>query len=245
MIRDRRDLEEKARPLLAQEQFQAAVDLFQAARSRHELPEWTTAIDQRTREIRSSAEEIYRPAKEKAKGSADATRALRERVQKWGIAELIADLPEIPAPPAPPERPWTPLLTKGFEAFRGGSTTAWKFVDGALVRQPTGDDALQTRATIEDGELRIRFEVNGGSGMFFAVRQGSGETPFVASIPTAELRTMKPGPHEVIFVCKGPSVSATLDGQPRTVTEGKAKSGTLQFNAEADTGLRILSIDVR
>jgi antitoxin component HigA of HigAB toxin-antitoxin module len=95
LARDRAELEEKVRALVAKEQFQAAIDEYDKVRKLHAEPEWNGVNDQRVRQIRDSAHELFR--KEKAKAvTPDQVRALRERVQKWGMKMIIADLPPEP-----------------------------------------------------------------------------------------------------------------------------------------------------
>lgn len=96
LARDRAALEERVRALVAKERFQAAIDEYDNVRKLHAEPEWNGVNDQRVRQIRDSAHELFRKEKPKAV-TADQVRALRERVQKWGMRALIADLP--PEPP--------------------------------------------------------------------------------------------------------------------------------------------------
>lgn len=234
--RDRADVDGQVRALTAKEQFQAAVDVAQSAKKRHDLPEWATLMDQRIREIRTSAEALYRPAKEQAK-TANEIRALRERVQKWGMQEFIADLPDVP------ERPWTTLMT-GIESFRNQGE-GWKFADGALTKPSEKSSAIQTKNPFEDLEMRIRFEISGGNMLWFNFRQGAGDTPWNLYWHAQTIPPLVGGVRELIVVCNGDSVTATLDGKPIPVKPGTARKGMLQLNTSVDSGLRILSIETR
>jgi len=96
LARDRVALEERVRALVAKERFQAAIDEYDNVRKLHAEPEWNGVNDQRVRQIRDSAHELFRKEKPKAV-TADQVRVFRERVQKWGMKALIADLPpELP-----------------------------------------------------------------------------------------------------------------------------------------------------
>jgi len=96
LARDRAALEERVRALVAKERFQAAIDEYDNVRKLHAEPEWNGVNDQRVRQIRDSAHELFRKEKPKAV-TADQVRVFRERVQKWGMKALIADLPpELP-----------------------------------------------------------------------------------------------------------------------------------------------------
>lgn len=241
VARDRAELDDRVRALLAQEKFQPAIDHAQSVRSRHDVPEWTPAVDQKIREIRATAEAIFRPAKEKARqGTVAELQAFRERVQAWGIVELIADLP------TPEDRPWKSILGPGLECLRGRGGGGWSLDNGVLVKNPGKDDAAQTTATFDDAEVRIRFEIAPkSSNLWFGARQGGGQTSFEVRFNNVALQELGPGIHEILFVCQGPDVTATLDGKPAPVSKGNARAGCLQFNGHQDSHLRIHSIEVR
>jgi hypothetical protein len=60
-----------------------------------------------------------------------------------------------------------------------------------------------------------------------------------------QARSLSASEHELVFVCSGESVTATLDGKPCTLEiEGNPKRGYLQFGAVGGA-VRILSIDLR
>lgn len=240
VTRDRADLDEKVRAFLAQEKYQAAVDHAQAAKSRHDVPEWAPAVEQKIRDIRSTAQEAYRPAKEKAlRGSAADLEAFRTRVQTWGMADLIADLPTLQ------DRPWKSILGPGPETLRSRGE-GWTFQNGALVKLPSPENAAQTQATFDDAELRIRFEIDaGGSLVWFAARQSGEGTSSDVRLNNQDLAAVSAGLHELLFLCNGPTVTATLDGKPVSVRQGTSRSGCLQFNAHHDMRIRIHSIEMR
>ena len=94
-----------------------------------------------------------------------------------------------------------------------------------------------------DVEIRIRFEAANAYRIRFSLRQGMPEEAFDA---TQDLEKTPPGPHEVVFLCRGDAITATFDGQPFPVKAGKARRGLLQFNTAPPTSrLRILAIDIR
>jgi hypothetical protein len=112
---DLAQLEAKAKPLAAAEDFGAAVRVYEEARERHPETEWRTAVGGRIRELHDAAARLYAPLREKAldarKRKADAeVAAAKARVARWGRADLKQDLEQalaavVDAPPPPPPPP--------------------------------------------------------------------------------------------------------------------------------------------
>jgi hypothetical protein len=97
------------------------------------------------------------------------------------------------------------------------------------------------REQFGDGELRIRFEATGLETLRFAVRQG-GDGAVSAYI---ESSAYDGKPHDLVFVCSGETVQATLDGRPLDLERvGRPLRGHLQFNYTGKS-LRVLSIETR
>jgi hypothetical protein len=238
------DLDARVRPLLAAEDFKSAEVLLEEAGKRREGPDWTPAVDAKLRQVRETAAKLFATLKA---GAVDAPsrQALRERIQKWGLPEFSVE-PEPPPPPPPvDDRPWTSMIPKGPQSLRGEGHGGWRLENGVLHKLPV-DSAAQTRMEIADGEIRVRFEVAKATSLWFAVRQGSGETPHEARQDAPELQALGTTPHEIVFVCKGDAVTATLDGRPLAVKPGKARSGLLQFNSSPPgSELRILALEFR
>jgi hypothetical protein len=80
--------------------------------------------------------------------------------------------------------------------------------------------------------------------LYFSVRQEA-DGRYMVTWSTEQIRALKGRPHELIFVCRGESVSATLDGQSVPVEPtGRPREGHLQFSATSP-GLRVFSIEYR
>jgi hypothetical protein len=170
-------------------------------------------------------------------------RALSDaEIQKLFVEGSQGIIAEIASPPAPViGKPWRPLFDgKTAQALRPNGS--WKFDNGALAYIPGTDDAAQTAEEFSDAELRIRFEAQGLTRLWFSFRQGPGAGCGLALDDL--LKSLDSKPHELIFTGKGEQVTATLDGKPVPLAGIPAKSGVLQFNA-AGKLCRILSLEVR
>ena len=140
-------------------------------------------------------------------------------------------------------RPWRALFDgKTLGCLR--NKTGWLVENGAMAKAPGPPDAAQTVEVFGDAELRIRFECEGLEGLFFSVRQNVTGGNAVRW-ERHELQPLEGRPHDLVIVCRGADVNATLDGLPVPVRERtSSRSGVLQFNGVGKT-LRILSLEVR
>jgi hypothetical protein len=176
-----------------------------------------------------------------ARGVIDEVR-LYDRALSPVEMRALAEGRPAPAPrPAPDARPWTALA---LEKFVG---PGFRMENGVLAKIPTIDAATRSPTDHADVEFRIRFEFGAPGYTFFAVRQGGGGS-YVAQWPKSVVERMPPGERELVFVCKGDAVAATLDGQPQPIErwgDGVVKAGALQFNTTLGAELRIKSIEVR
>ena len=250
VARDLAELDGRVRGFLKDDAFRAAVVVLQDAAARREGPDWTPAVDALQRQVHDAARQRYRTLKAaaveaQARRAAAEVQTFREKVTQWGFADLIADLDTLPPPPE--ERPWTSLLSAGLAVLRGTGDGSWTFENGALVKNPKIDNAAQTQRGFDDGEIRVRFETPDASLVWFGVRQGRGGAAFEFALDFNADKSLGPGPHELIFTCQGPVVTATHNGRPIAARRaGTAREGLLQFNsAPPATNLRILAIDVR
>ena len=94
------------------EAFHAALVDLEASRTRYTAADWTSAVDQKSREVRELATRLYGPLLEKAldarrKGAEEEITRAEERLARWGLEDLSADLaralaqvPNVPAAPA-------------------------------------------------------------------------------------------------------------------------------------------------
>ena len=92
------------------EEFKRVFDLLEKARGRHEEESWRRGIEGRVTALRQKVDAQFAVLREfaaEAKDAAERTR-LRERVAKWGMTDLAAELEKIladvTAPPPPPPR---------------------------------------------------------------------------------------------------------------------------------------------
>jgi hypothetical protein len=139
--------------------------------------------------------------------------------------------------------------TKGDALFDGKTlscldtecTADWKVEKGAIVNAKSDYGNGQSRDDFSDGILRFRFEITSAQEINFAVRQGPG-AQYLVTFGKSECAALVGKAHELVFVCDGNSVTATLDGKAATVkTTGQARSGRFKFQVDHGV-LRVLGI---
>jgi hypothetical protein len=143
--------------------------------------------------------------------------------------------------------PWRPIFDGKSNGFLVTLAAQVWFVDnGALTRDTSKpDQAAQTREDYGDGEFRFRFTAEKTSGFFFTIRQAGGGACRVAySKPMAD--ALSAGPHELVFNCRGTTISATLDGAsvPVSVDGTLLPRGRIQFNC-SEGSFRLLAVEMR
>jgi tRNA A-37 threonylcarbamoyl transferase component Bud32 len=168
--------------------------------------------------------------------------AARKGIAEFDQIELMGTSPE-----TSPE-PWRSIFDgKTMDTFVREGPATWHLENGLLVHDTTvpGNNAMQTRTSFRDADVRVRFDVvQDMDNFWFAIRQGA-DGSYSAGWWREEVRALRGRPHDLIFVCRGETVSATLDGQTVPVeARGRPREGPLQFDASAP-GLRIFSIDYR
>jgi hypothetical protein len=128
---------------------------------------------------------------------------------------------------------WKPIFDgQSLQAFSQGIENAWRVQNGVLVHDNGVDNACQTANDFGDGDIRFRFELKGVGKISFTVRQDGTGGAYALLIDGGEIAGLQGGDHELIFSCRGDSVTATLDGKPRPVERrGRPRSGRIQFNA--------------
>ena len=149
-------------------------------------------------------------------------------------------------PPAPPgvadARVWRQLFDgKSLDCLLRQGFNGWRVENNALVNTGPEKNAAQTDLEIEDGSLRVRFEIKDAQYAHFTIRQGE-QNGYAVTFDRSQVAAMNGKPQELIFVCRGDDVSATLNGQPTTVTAGKTRNGRLQFYASHGV-IRIFSLE--
>ncbi|HEX7898598.1 MAG TPA: hypothetical protein VF950_12610 [Planctomycetota bacterium] len=243
-------LDDQARPLLARESFKAAADVYEAARNRHPDAQWKALLDGKAAEARKEAQRLFDTLKAQAAearkvGKMDQVKALQTRVAAWGLSDLTAAL-EAHLASIPEGRPWVSIFDgRNADFLNPTDLRTWQLQGGVLTQKIEKAGAAQSSGTWGDGDIRFRFEVGNASFMGLAVRQ-SATGMYGVMLDGAQIGALPPGPHEVIFVCRGLSVTATFDGKPVKVEmpQGPSPAGHLQFNS-SDGPLRILAIDFR
>jgi hypothetical protein len=111
-------LEAELKPVREKEAYREVSRLLEAARARHEGPEWGKGIDLRLRELELEVERLFAAAREEAvqakrKGENERVTRTRERVARWGLEARSAALEQAlaavtPDPPAPSAKPPDP-----------------------------------------------------------------------------------------------------------------------------------------
>ncbi len=140
---------------------------------------------------------------------------------------------------------WRPVFDgRTLDWMKRESRVAWKVAGGVLCSVEGQSDAAQTQETFGDGEFRARFEVTGAQYLQFSVRQGS-PGQYRAAFEGPALQALEGRPHEIVFTCRGDSVTARLDGKPlELASSGNPRRGSFQFNGKGGT-VRILSLEFR
>jgi hypothetical protein len=174
-VRDQRsaDLEavrEQMRAPYLREEFKRARELVEQARARRADPEWADEIARLLSEIHAAAERLYGPLKEKSmdaarRGAAEDVKTHVERVAKWGLEDLSADLTlaisaatPAPHPPPLPASPDARLYAVRWEtavalAARRDYPAAVTSIESALP--PLKEDAVKAEAAQDVEALRL------------------------------------------------------------------------------------------
>ncbi len=107
-------LDTQARSLFTDEAYKTAIDLWQRARARYALPDWTGPVDGKIREANDTARSRFpairaRGAEARKLNQADEVKKLRERILRWGMPSYVEDFDRTIAavvlnqPDVPPE----------------------------------------------------------------------------------------------------------------------------------------------
>ncbi len=146
---------------------------------------------------------------------------------------------------APDPRPWTPIFDgSSMDCFMFTKSASWKLEKGALVSAITNPDAMQTQRLFDDGEVRVRFECSGQAYLAFNVRMSS-DPGYSVEWGRGAVNEMAGAEHVLVWILRGETVRATLDGRPLTVkTHSSSRKGTLHFSSVGGR-LRIKAIDYR
>lgn len=235
-------LEREVKGLAERKDFRGALDVVGRERPRRSGQDWTPVIERLDREIQDAMARRFAELKDKAlvardRGATADLTAIKAEVARWGVVDHVAELD------AALETAWRPIFDGRSTACLSSHCKDWMVENGALVR-PSGSDAGQSREDFGDGEIRFRFASRNCTHVWFGVRQGEGIRK--ADFNLTDLNAMGPGPHELVFLCRGEDVTATLNGKPITLQHQGKKSlkGRLQFNFSQGT-FQVLGIDHR
>jgi hypothetical protein len=183
-----------------------------------------------------------------AKGVIDEVRFYNRALGASEVEILYRSSTSSPSSKAPAEaRPWKPIFDgKTQSCLNPACFSGWVAKDGCISNVSGVDNAAQLASEYGDGDLRFQFESRGNSVFWFIVRQ-SGLNGFRVDLRQLLGEELNKGEHELIFILRGSSVTATLDGKPAKVEPvGSAPAkGLVQFNSSKDGTLRIRSIESR
>jgi hypothetical protein len=182
-----------------------------------------------------------------AKGVIDEARFYSRALTTAEVEAIYRLATPAPGAKAPADaRPWRPVFDgKTMSAINPACFNGWKVKDGLLCNVTGVDNAAQTSEEFGDGELRIRLESRGNSTLWFIIRQVG---PSGCRLDLTQLGDqMNKGDHEVIFTCRGASITATVDGKPARVDPVGTipAKGVIQFNCNTEGALRIRSMEFR
>jgi hypothetical protein len=91
-------LETEIRPLSERTEYQKALDRIEAVRKKFDSPEWSRAVDAKTKEILDAAEGNFirmKPKIKEARGRPDDIKRLRDQVDLWGIPRYRDDFEKV------------------------------------------------------------------------------------------------------------------------------------------------------
>jgi hypothetical protein len=239
-----RDLEREVQTHVDKSEFKAALDALSRRRSRPGMPEWAAAVDALEKGLQDAAERRFGELKTKAvaardRGAPQEVAASKAEVARWGLPDYVAKFD------AALEQPWRPIFDgRSLQGFGGGLENAWRVEGGVLIHDNAVNNAAVTNEAFGDGEIRIRFEAQGGDSLSFRFRLDA-KGLYTVDWSTAALAAFPAGEHELLISARDDTVSATLDGKAQPVTKyGQSRSGVIQFNNRGGS-LRIRSMEFR
>ncbi len=103
-------LEARKAEACGKEEFAQAISVLEEARNRRTEVSWVQAVEAKILQARSAAVQLLGPLKEKARdarrrGAADEVRSVVDRVSKWGLRDLSAELDRALEEASPPGGP--------------------------------------------------------------------------------------------------------------------------------------------
>lgn len=176
-----------------------------------------------------------------AAAAALAAWAHRERLEARRLREERDRLALLADP-----RPWKPVFDgTSLACFMGADPAHWGLENGVLRNRVPAPGSLQTTREFEDGDVRVRFSVEGPMKyLAFRIRLGT-DPGYTVWWDRRALEGLAGAERELVFRCRGDDVRAFLDGRPAPVDVSRPRRrGTLHFGG-VDGTLRIRAIDWR
>jgi len=137
---------------------------------------------------------------------------------------------------------WQPVLDGKTPPFLSGTWGNWRYDEGTLVS--SGGVSNQTDFSFADGDVRIRFQLDNSPWVEFSIRQ-SDVRGYNISLDRRVLEPVWGRPLEMLVICRGEDVKATINGQPVPLEPGgKPRVGRIHIG-NAGGAMRIFSIDYR
>jgi hypothetical protein len=176
-----------------------------------------------------------------AAAAALAAWAHRERLEARRLREERDRLALLADP-----RPWKPVFDgTSLACFLVVDPAHWSLENGVLRNRVPAPGPLQTTREFEDGDVRVRFSVEGPMKyLAFRIRLGT-DPGYTVWWDRRALEGLAGAERELVFRCRGDDVRAFLDGRPVPVDVSRPqRRGTLHFGGVGGT-LRIRAIDGR
>jgi hypothetical protein len=233
------DLEKEIARLNGRKEFKAALELLARERPRRGAAD----IDRLERDVQDASGRAFEEVRAKAvaardRGVQSEVDAARSEVARWGIPAMVANLDAALA------LPWRPIFDgKSLKGF-GPIANAWRVEDGMLIHDNNVDNAAVATTSLGEGEYRVRFDIQKASLLTFRFRlQGHGHDKVEFS--RADLDSLSPGDHELLYSFRNGTATAAFDGKPwKITTEGKPTVGMIQFNT-VQGAIRIKALEHR
>ena len=177
-----REIDDKMRTALANDEFKSVVDLLAEARKRRATPEWLSEIDLRIPQVEARARRSSVGLRDKAaeaqkRNDAAEVKRLRDKIAAWGFPSIVDEFDKaLAAPVAPPPPPVDPPP--------GDARIVYADALGPACRNTSWSGVVDFAATAQvfEGKHSIAFTPEKtAAGVYIALDQpvDPGEYPFV------------------------------------------------------------------
>jgi hypothetical protein len=182
-----REIDEKMRTALANDEFRTVVDLLADARRRRSTPEWLNEIDLRSPQVEARARRSSIPLREKGleaqkRNDEAEVKRLRERIAAWGFPGIVDEFDKALAAPVPPPTP--PPAPAPVDPLPADARLVYADALGPACRSASWGGIVDFAATAQvfDGKHAIAFTPQQvAAGVYIALDQtiDLAEYPFV------------------------------------------------------------------